>query len=67
MAAEDDAKRMGTRVFGGYLADRALNRADFKKKGEMTRDEKLAKQERDAVGYKAGGMVRRGYGRARGA
>ena len=45
MAAEDDAKRMGTRGFGGYLADRALNRADFKKKGEMTRDEELAKPE----------------------
>lgn len=31
-----DAKRMGSRGFGGYLADRALGRADFSKSATPT-------------------------------
>jgi len=92
---EADAKRASTRGPGGYLADRALSRADFSKApGVATTPSALPRggaddepaengatrmlrrrmdsQEAEALGkskdsYKAGGLVRRGYGKARGA
>lgn len=97
-----DAKRAGSRSFGGYLVDRALGRADFDnkpsaspasaaprvvggsnpanaaaleaagmKKGGRVISKLRGVPEKSVPGaknaYKAGGMVRRGYGKARGA
>lgn len=110
MAASDekldrDTKRAATRSFPGYLADRALGRADFTKaastsaavapaapdphKGDREKNpdaykkggsvkgraQKLPDENFPTIGatvpasggYSAGGMVRRGYGKARGA
>ena len=72
---EADAKRMGSRSFPGYLADRATGRADFKKAdkpGTPATASPLGvnKTRRQGVtddAYAAGGMVRRGFGKARGA
>ena len=51
----DDANRMKSRSFLGYVADRAVGRADFTK--EKTRIQKMDDAERQAVGYAKGGMV----------
>ena len=73
--SEADAKRMGSRSFPGYLADRATGRADFKKAPDTKAPAsalplEVKKTRRQGVtddAYKAGGMVRRGFGKARGA
>ena len=71
------ATRMKTRGFGGYLVDRALNRADFEDapaavgaKANMRKGIGGANSAndaaREAAGMKKGGAVR-GWGGARGA
>lgn len=69
MASSDDklsadAKRMGSRGFGGYLADRALGRADFSKSAAPTPavaapmgSESVMKRREAAAGLKNGGLV----------
>jgi hypothetical protein len=73
MASSDDkitsdAKRASTRGFGGYLADRALGRADFEdKKAPATKagaqtlggGNKDNKDALEAAGMKRGGLVKR--------
>ena len=83
MASSDDkltadAKRAKDRSFAGYLTDRALGRADFSKAAPaqgaqasqppvMGGSNPANAEAIKAAGFKKGGMVRRGYGRARGA
>jgi hypothetical protein len=92
-----DAQRASGRGPAGYLADRVMGRADFRKapgvasapaakpipvdpQGADAIDKdtpatrnlrrRIDSQENEALGktsYKAGGLVRRGYGKARGA
>lgn len=71
MASSDDkitsdAKRAGTRGFGGYLADRALGRADFSDKkapdmkaGAGVLGGSANKEAQEAAGMKRGGLVKR--------
>ena len=66
---DEDAKRIKSRSFGGYLADRVLGRADFAKvptpevgvagaKQKLEgRAEQLRKQE-EAAGLRRGGSVK---------
>ena len=77
---EQDAQRMRTRSFAGYLADRGMGKADFAK-GKAAADSAAATagpigsanpanaEALKAAGMKSGGRVRatgyRGYGAAR--
>ena len=65
---EQDAERAGKRSFPGYLADRALGRADFAKAEPVTTvraepvaplgSESVLKRRERAAGLKKGGAVR---------
>lgn len=74
---EQDAQRMRTRNFAGYLADRVMGKADFAK-GKSATDSAAGPigsanpanaEALKAAGMKSGGRVRstgyRGYGAAR--
>lgn len=60
-----DAQRMKTRNFGGYLADRALGRADFAKSKQVAPavaapmgDQSVLDRREKAAGLKRGGAVK---------